>query len=114
MNQNRIYFVGHAQLPKNIPAYEVYGTIAVGLEIDMDTAHIVNASSNLATELAQNIIASCLIDQDISQGIKHVIALVERKYQGDAQRAIVMAIRNAYNRYREFIDKPPSTSNDKD
>ncbi len=104
MAKETIYFVGHAQLPKNIPAYELYRTISVGLEVEMDTGIIVNASSNLATELSQRIISSCIINHDISKGIKPIIALIERRYQGDAQRAIVMAVRNAYNRYLEFIE----------
>ncbi len=105
MNRETIYFVGIAQLPKNIPAHELYGTIALGLEVEMDSGNIVNVSSNLATELAQNIIASCLINHNLNDGIEPPVARVERRYQGEAQRAIVMAIRNAYKKYLEFQKK---------
>ena len=106
VNMDTVYFVGHAQLPKNIPAHELYGTIALGLEVDLDTGQIINVSINLATELSRQIIVSCLINSNLNNGIKPLIAAVERKYQGDAQRAIVMAIRNAYNRYLEFSGRP--------
>lgn len=105
MKKDTIYFVGHAQLPKNIPAHLLYGVIAVGLEVDMASGLIVNVSINLATDLAKDIVVSCLINHNLNEGINPAIAAVERRYQGDAQRAIVMAIRNAYNRYIEFQNR---------
>ena len=70
--------------------YKVIGVIVV---VDMKSGLIVKADCTLATELARQYIAQCLIGYNLSNGHEELQNILERQYQGSAKKAVATARR---------------------
>jgi len=103
MVSETVYFVGYAKLPQNIPANNIYNRIGVGLEVNIDNGYIVNVSCTLPTQLAQDIVISCIRYHNIKQDFKKIVSNIKRRYQGDAQKAIIIALDAAHKKYNDYI-----------
>ena len=99
-----IFFVGHARLPENITAKHVYGVFGLELEVDPRTDVVVDASCTAIPSLGEKFLLDLLIGHCLREGIAAPIAEIERRYFGAAQRAIISALQNAYDRYLRYAE----------
>ena len=76
------FFRGMQKLPVGITAAEMYKVIGVIVVVDMKSGLIVKADCTLATELARQYIAQCLIGYNLSNGHEDAAEYLERQYQG--------------------------------
>lgn len=96
-----VYFVGYARLPEIVPARKHNDKVSVGLEVDMETYTIVNVSSTIPTALGRDIIESCIKGKNIATDQKKIIETIRRRFQGEAQKAIIVAFLNAAERFEK-------------
>ena len=101
-SNERVLFSGYAKLPVGITAAEMYKVIGVIVVVDMKSGLIVKADCTLATELARQYIAQCLIGYNLSNGHEELQNILERQYQGSAKKAVATAMRIIYDKYRSF------------
>ena len=92
-SNERVLFSGYAKLPVGITAAEMYKVIGVIVVVDMKSGLIVKADCTLATELARQYIAQCLIGYNLSNGHEELQNILERQYQGSAKKAVATAMR---------------------
>lgn len=100
-NDNCILTTGFAQLPKGTPLYEMQKIIACVLVIDTSTETIVEASFSFIMDITNEFICSFIIGESIHDGVKDITKKIEKKYIASEQRAIIQALRSAYDRYLE-------------
>ncbi|KGX91737.1 DUF3870 domain-containing protein [Pontibacillus marinus] len=94
-----IICTGYSRLPDGMAAKNLYGVMGVGLEIDPKTDKVLNASSTFITSMCTDFIQSIFEGHDLKKGIDTPVELFERRYFGLGKKAIVSAIRDAYNQY---------------
>ena len=90
--------------------YKVIGVIVV---VDMKSGLIVKADCTLATELARQYIAQCLIGYNLSNGHEELQNILERQYQGSAKKAVATAMRIIYDKYHSFKNGESAEGSDK-
>lgn len=100
-NNNCVLATGFAQLPKGTPLFEMQKTIACVLVIDTDEEIIVEASYSFLMDLTNEFISSLIKGKSIRNGIEEITKEIEKKYVASEQRAIIQALRGAYDRYVE-------------
>jgi len=91
------YFVGDAQVASNNPIFQQYGAFFIGLEIKAG-GRIVNASCNAILPLTRRFIRQLLVGKNINN-IEALCADVENHYHGSSQRAVVVALKDAFRKY---------------
>ena len=94
-----IICTGYSRLPDGMTAKNLYGVMGVGFEVDPKTDCIVNASSTFVTNMCTDFIKSIFTGHDLKEGIEGPIEKFERRYFGLGKKAIVAAMRDAYNQY---------------
>ena len=112
-SNERVLFSGYAKLPVGITAAEMYKVIGVIVVVDMKSGLIVKADCTLATELARQYIAQCLIGYNLSNGHEELQNILERQYQGSAKKAVATAMRIIYDKYRSFKNGESAEGSDK-
>ena len=112
-SNERVLFSGYAKLPVGITAAEMYKVIGVIVVVDMKSGLIVKADCTLATELARQYIAQCLIGYNLSNGHEELQNILERQYQGSAKKAVATAMRIIYDKYRIFKNGESAEGSDK-
>ncbi len=98
----RVLFSGYAKLPTGITATELYRVIGLVILVDMETETILEADCTLATQVARKHVAETLIGQSLKNGPEPLVRLVDQVYQGSAKKAIITALRIAFDKYRSF------------
>ncbi|MEH7332504.1 DUF3870 domain-containing protein [Neobacillus drentensis] len=100
MNSNEtIICTGYSRLPDGMAAKNLYGVMGVGFEIDPNTDRILNASCTFVTNMCTDFIKSILSGHDLKEGIEVPIERFEKRYFGLGKKAIISAMKDAYNQY---------------
>ncbi len=100
---NTAYFIGYSQLPHNLASMKSKGTLCIGIEVDLDTSKIIDVGCTTVMRTTESFICKILAGYNMSEGPKEAIRIIEKRYQGKAQRAIITAFKNAYKCYQEFL-----------
>jgi hypothetical protein len=100
-----LIFVGHARLPENITAKHVFDVFGLEIEVDPRNNTIVDASCTAIPTLGEKFVLDLLVGHNLEDGIDDIIGRIERRYFGPAQRAIISALINAYERYQKFVEE---------
>ncbi|MBP2243126.1 hypothetical protein J2Z40_003714 [Cytobacillus eiseniae] len=94
-----IVCTGYSRLPDGMAAKNLFGVMGVGFEIDPETDCIVNASSTFVTNMCTDFIRNIFTGHDLKEGLEAPIEKFEKRYFGLGKKAIVSAMRDAYNQY---------------
>jgi len=106
-NFTTIYFVGYARLPDYLPIKQQYDRVAIGLEVDIASGLIVASSSTILTELGRRIVMECLNGKNVKTDMDLMVELIKRRFQGDAQKALLVALKNAVEKYQTYQEGLP-------
>jgi len=94
-----IICTGYSRLPDGMAAKNLYGVMGVGFEIDPDTDVIINTSSTFITNMCTDFINSIFKGHNLTDGIDIQIEVFEKRYFGLGKKAIIMAMKDAYNQF---------------
>ncbi|QXM06719.1 DUF3870 domain-containing protein [Crassaminicella indica] len=99
-NENAVYFISYAKLPKEIPAANMHRVVGVGLIINKATGIIEDTSCTLITEEARAFIKQTIVGYNVHEnGIEPLIEKVKNRFHGLSQRAICVALKGTYEKY---------------
>lgn len=98
-SKDTIICTGYSRLPDGMAAKNLYGVMGVGFEIDPQTDIILNTSSTFITNMCTDFINSIFKGHKLTEGIDSQIEIFERRYFGLGKKAIVMAMKDAYNQF---------------
>lgn len=99
--KNCVLVAGFAQLPKGTTLYEIQKVIGCVLVIDKETKVIADASFTFVMGLTNDFISSMVKGKSIETGIQEVIDEIEERFVVPPQRAVIQALRAAYERYTD-------------
>lgn len=95
-----IYVSSFAKLPAGIPSESVYKVLDIGLVINTKTGVIENASVTLLTDVAADFLRDIIIGYNIKdENLDILIEEIQARYNGSAQKAIIVAIRKVVEKY---------------
>ncbi|MDQ0189051.1 DUF3870 domain-containing protein [Alicyclobacillus cycloheptanicus] len=102
---------GYSKLPEGMAAKTMFGVMGVGFEIDPSTDRIVNASCTFVTNMCTDFFATLLVGCDLNLGIEEPVREFERRYFGLGKKAVIAAIRDAYNQFEIYKSMSTHQSN---
>jgi hypothetical protein len=94
-------FVGYARAPQGTTAGQLYQVVGVALQVDVTTGMVVEASCSLALPAAEAFVTRLLVGYSLHDGIDALLHELEQRFHGPAQRAVAMALKAAYERFRK-------------
>jgi Domain of unknown function (DUF3870) len=105
-SQDTIICTGYSKLPDGMAAKNLFGVMGVGMEIDPMTDCVINASSTFVTNMCTDFVKSVLVGHNLNDGVDEPIRKFERRYYGLGKKAIIAAIRDAYNQFEIYKSMP--------
>lgn len=96
-----VLVAGYAQLPQSTGAGVMWRHLTIIVRIDTRSGLVVDASTTLATRVADAFVAELLFGADLERDQEHIVTTVERAYFGNGRKAIIGAIRDLVTRLRE-------------
>lgn len=101
--KDTVYFSGSARLPNTIPSGGMYELINVGMMINSTTGEIVDVSATLLSTGAKRFLDYLIIGHNLhDEGIEVLLKEINDRYFGDSQKAIMVAIKNANEKYLKY------------
>lgn len=101
-SQDTIFITGYAKLPGGITASELYRVVGIGIEVDHATSTIISADCTLATEVGRAFFARLVVGKRLEEDFPNLVEEIERRYQGNAQKALITALRISREKYKAF------------
>ena len=100
-----VFVTGYAKLPEGITATEIFRVVGIGLEVDREAGEILVADCTLAMEVGREFFRKVVQGYRLLEDFDLLVEEVEDRYQGNAQKALVTALRIARDKFRAFCDK---------
>lgn len=100
--EDTVLFSGYAKLPVGITASEVYKIIGLIVVVDMKNGVVIDADCTLATRAAREYLTKLMIGYDLDDGTEGLQAILDKRYQSSAKKAISTAFRIVYDKYRSY------------
>ncbi|MCH4891259.1 DUF3870 domain-containing protein [Acidaminobacter sp. JC074] len=98
-----VYFIAYAKLSHNIPAGKMLETVGVGLIINRHTGVIEDTSCTLLTDEAKQFLKEIIVGFNLhNQPIDMLLDKIADRYHGFSQKAVCVAVNNAYERYIQW------------
>jgi hypothetical protein len=101
-----LFFTGYAKLPAGITATEMFRVVGIGLEVKARTGEIIAADCTLATEVGRRFFANLVEGRRLDEDFAILVNLVEKRYYGNAQKAIITALKIAREKFRAYRENP--------
>ena len=97
--EETLFFSGYAKLPAGITACEIYKVVGIGVEVD-DLGNILDAECTLATDVGRRFFRQLVLGKNLDSGLSGIIQSVEKRYHGNAQKAIISTLKMIQEKYR--------------
>lgn len=111
-DENTVYFISYAQLPENISAKKVVGTIGLGVVVDFYTDIVVDTSCTLITEEAREFLKSIIVGYNLSKGIEDLLEEIKFRFNGQSQKSVCVVLRDVHRKYISWKDANAERLND--
>lgn len=111
-DKNTVYFISYAQLPENISAKKVVGTIGLGIVVDFYTDIVVDTSCTLITEEAREFLKSIIVGYELSKGIDELLEEIKFRFNGQSQKSVCVVLRDVHRKYMSWKEMNAETIND--
>lgn len=92
---------GYAQLPQSTGAGVMWRHLTIIVRIDVRSGRVVDASTTLATRVADTFVRELLIGSTLPLDQERLVGTIERRYFGNGRKAIIGAIRDLVQRLQE-------------
>ena len=100
-SKDTVYFSASSKLPLGIPSGEIYESLNIGLVINKKTGVIEGTSITLLSSGAVKFLNHLIIGFNLhDQDIGVLLNEIRTRYFGGAQKAICVAIRQVYEKYK--------------
>lgn len=102
--EKTVYFSGSAQLPKGTACKGYYDIINVGVEVNIKTGEILDIGVSLVSAGAIRFLSKLMIGHSIKdeESFNELLNDIRTRYFGHSQKAIVIALRGAYEKYTSY------------
>lgn len=105
MEEQSLLFTGYAKFPARTTADEIYHYLCVSLEVERDTGEILAADCTLVTELSREFFTRIIRGYSLHHDFACIEEVMEDRYQGNARRALLTAMRRIREQYIAYSEK---------
>ncbi|WP_199434777.1 DUF3870 domain-containing protein [Qaidamihabitans albus] len=96
-----IIVTGYAKMPTGTMVRALYGTLAMGARVDIETHTIIEGWASLFAPQTQKWVSELLTGRNLMSDDTEFVDRIQRDYWGSAQGAICQCYRDMVRRYRE-------------
>lgn len=103
-----VFITGVAKPAKDDPIADDYQVFFLSLVVDRETGLIVDATCNTARDMTKDFIRSLLVGRNLATELGEMVTDIRRRFHGLAQKPLIVALKDAYNRYTVIIKTDPA------
>ncbi|WP_071025534.1 DUF3870 domain-containing protein [Peptoniphilus raoultii] len=101
MENKTIYITGEARTTLDNAITKIYGSFYLAFVIDSETGEILKADCNTTLELTREFLKELFIGKIIDKDEEAIIEEISSRYFASSSRAIVVAYRDALQRFKK-------------
>lgn len=101
-NGKTMFIAGHARLPQGMAAQNVFDTLTITAEVDINYGVIIEASCTLVTDQGRNFIGELLKGFSLNEGVAEATANIQNYYKGKASKTLVAALKDLEQHYQQL------------
>jgi hypothetical protein len=108
--ETSVIFVGHARLPQSLAPRDSSPLVSVELETDIASGTILSTSVKGVLPLGTTLLDQVLAGRRIDDGPQEAVQEIRQRYFCPSQKAVCMAVANAYEAYYRYRQQGPASS----
>lgn len=98
-NKNTIYITGISKSNTKDPITIMYNCFFLGVIIDKTDDIIVDVTCNTISSSTTEFIKSIIVGNNIVKDLESIIDEIRNRFLATAQRALIVALKDAHNKY---------------
>lgn len=102
-DENTVYVLGHGKTSSNNAITERFNIFFIGFVIDTETDLVIDLSCASTISTTQKFIKSIFVGEKFDKYYKEIEEEILRRYFGSSQKAIIVAYKDAYKKYKNII-----------
>jgi len=101
-DKGTIYVTGLAKTSKTDPISDIFSTFFVGVMVNSTNDKIIDFTCNTVSQKTSNFIEDIILGYNLLEDMDEMISQIERRFLGTAQKALIVALKDAQNKYKMF------------
>ncbi|AYO31203.1 MAG: hypothetical protein PWR06_2912 [Thermoanaerobacteraceae bacterium] len=101
-DKNTIYVTGLAKTSKTDPISDIFSTFFVGVMVNSTDNKIIDFTCNTVSQKTSSFIESIIVGYNLLEDMDEIVSQIERRFLGTAQKALIVALKDAQNKYKMF------------
>ncbi|MCD8125525.1 MAG: DUF3870 domain-containing protein [Lachnospiraceae bacterium] len=97
--EDSVFVTGTAKVTKEDAINTVYGVFSLSMVIDIHSNRIISVSANMIMEETNDFLSYLMTGKNIVTDIDDICASLRRRFLALSQKAVMVALRDAQNRY---------------
>ena len=102
-DENAIYIVGNAKSSQNNPITQLYGQFFIGFVVEKPAGKILACGVSATIRVTSDFVSSLFVGRSLLDDAESVKKLVENRYFGSSQKAILVAFKDAQKKYNQIL-----------
>jgi hypothetical protein len=102
-DENAIYIVGNAKSSQNNPITQLYGQFFLGFVVEKASGKILACGISATISVTSDFVSSLFVGRSLLDEAESVKKLVENRYFGSSQKAILVAFKDAQKKYNQIL-----------
>lgn len=102
-DENAIFIVGNAKSSQNNPITQLYGQFFIGFVVDRTGGKILACGVSATISVTNDFVSSLFVGRSLLDDAEGVKRLVENRYFGSSQKAILVAFKDAQKKYNQIL-----------
>lgn len=98
-----VLFSGYSKLPSGTTSSEVFNVMGLVVLVNVSTGEILEAECTLSTRLSEKFVSNLIVGRNLKTGLDQAIKDIQSVYQGNAQKAIITAVRIIFDKYQSYL-----------
>jgi len=98
-SRTTVFITGVAKPAKDDPIANDYQVFFLSLVVDRETDIVIDATCNTARDMTKDFIRSLLVGRNLTDELEEMVADIRHRFFGLAQKPLIVALKDAYNRY---------------
>ena len=103
-DENTIYIVGNAKSSQNNPITQLYGQFFLGFVVEKTGGKILACGVSATISVTSDFVSSMFVGRSLLDEAETVKKLVENRYFGSSQKAIIVAFKDAQKKYNQILN----------
>ena len=102
-NKNTVYIIGHGKTSSDNAITERFKIFFIGFVIDIENHVVIDLSCSATIPTTNEFVRSIFMGAKFDKYSQELEKEITRRYFGSSQKAIIIAYKDAYKKYRDVI-----------